>query len=335
MNSLGIWFNGTSDDIPESEVHINIWHSQNGMGYIEFGILIKDYKKIEYGDLCISIPYRSDKSHFQDMSEKLKNMELISALFNERLSLAPENGGGKFFKVSIANTNKTKFRVVEINKNSEEISFEYITDVQGNNYTIHKIKIPQEILDKQTKDIYLRFRINKMGDKFFRDIPTNELLLDGYEERKSIFEININMIRKLPSDISRYVDKKMNIKMVNIFLMTDYMTDIVFESNDRKSARILENHIWDDYIGYKENNTIQKVVAYQWKKYKDGNKISDFNLFVKMLAREKKKLTWAKVTLFIIVFGAFSGVIGNFITTKCLNSFAPTKFCNIFNSKEK
>ncbi|HIP26590.1 MAG TPA: hypothetical protein EYG80_02925 [Flavobacteriaceae bacterium] len=334
MNSLGIWLEGSSDEVPKSEVHINIWHNRNSMPYIEFGIFIFDYSKIDYGKLCISIPYRADKAHFQDMSSNLKNMDLISALFNERLSLSPENGGGKFFKVSLASTNRTKMRVVEINKNSEDVSFEYITDVQGNNYTIYRIQIPEEIVDKIGKDVYLRFRINKIGNTFLKDIATNEMLLDGYEERKSIFEININMIRKLPSEIQDAIHKRMNIKLVNIFLMTDYLTDIIFESKDRKSARVLENHIWDDYIGYKKDDDIQKVVAYQWKKVSDSGAILDFNLFVKMLARDNKKIHWLKVFLFILALGVLGGVFGNLITTKCFNGFSPFKICDFNNKKE-
>ena len=109
--------------------------------------------------------------------------------------------------------------------------------------------------------------------------------------------------------------------------MTDYTTDIIFESKNRKSARVLENHIWDDYIGY--SNSIEKVVAYQWKKSEkiadDDSIISvkDFNIFAKTLIRDNNNSHLWQVFIFIVIVGALGGILGNAITVYCFHSFNP------------
>lgn len=336
MNSLAIWFDGTLDDLPKIELHINVWHTQNNGNYIEFGVLVENYDNTDYGKLCISIPYYSDIDNFQDKSEKLKDLNLISALFNEQLSVAEDTAGSKFFKVSNAVQNQFKFWCMEINKN-EDLLVNHIQDSNNNHYSIHKIAISPEILEKNQKNIYLRFRIKKIG-KIFNQISTNKMLLDGYEEKKAIFEVNVNMIRKLPSDITQYLNKNLHIKLINTFFMTDYLTDIIFESKDRKSARVLENHIWDDYIGYR--GSIEKVVAYQWREsekiVEDGGiPIQDFNIFAKTLTRDNSNYHALKVIAFIVIVGALGGIVGNAITTKCFNGFSPLKICDFKKNKEK
>ena len=324
MNSLAIWLDGKDDSHPEVELHINIWHTNSNQDYIEFGVLLKNYDK-KYGNLNFSLPYHFDLKSFEDMSHHLKDVKLIGALFNTSLSI--KDGHGKYFKVSNSHTNELKYMVMEINKNSSDLKIENIKDKNQNNYTLCKIEIHSKNL-KKNRNLYLRFRIKRIGN-IFREIATNKMLLDGYIDKKGIFEINVNMLRKLPSDISEKLNWNLNLSSINVFFMTDYLTDIIFESSDRKSARILENHIWDDYIGYK-NLDIEKVVAYQWKVDKiDTNTkgIQDFNIFTKTLIRDENKQNWLLIIGFILFFGIIGGIIGNFITSKCFNGFSPSKEC--------
>jgi len=320
MNSLAVWYDGDIKNNAKIDLHINVCSIKEYNEYIEFGVLLNNYNKT-YGNFNLSVPFIINEDDFEDLSQKLYDSTLISALFNETLSTEDKN---KYFTVKQGTS--IKFRILCL-KQDNDIEFN-----KESNHTKIKIKISDGIFneEKTNTDIYMRFRINKIG-KIFQTIATNIILLDGYKEEKNIFEINVNMKRKLPAEISQNLKSKLHIGMINVFFMSDYNTDIIFESQDRKSARVLENHIWDKYIGYKDLE-IEKVVAYQWKSDSEVKNVQDFNIFVKTLIRNNKKYYLLKVFSFIVIIGALGGILGNAITTKCFNSFAPSTICD-FNDK--
>ena len=310
MNSLAVWYDNRFSGDAKVELHINVCTIKDYTEYIEFGVLLDSYK-LEYGSFYLSVPFEISKNNFNDLSDELYDSTLISALFNETLSTEDKN---KYFTVKSGST--IKFRVLSIHKEND------LDFTHENGHTKIKISISDELTNNGATNttIYMRFRINKIG-KIFQKISTNRMFLDGYKEEKGIFEVNVNMKRKLPSEISQNLKKNMKISMINVFFLSDYTTDIIFESKDRKSARILENHIWDEYIGYKDLK-IEKVVAYQWKSGKDITNVKDFNIFVKTLIREKTWGSWLLVMLFILFLGILGGVGGNAITAKYFNGFA-------------
>ena len=322
MNSFALWYeNNNARKSQKTDIHINVCKIRNHTEYIEFGILIHDYEK-DWGSVCLSVPFSINKNNIEDLSIKLHNSTLISALFNEQLSTDEKS---KFFKVK-SSDGTIKFKVMEIS--DADITFTKI-----NNHTAMDIKISEELENNRETNttIYLRFRINKIG-KIFQDVSINKMLLDGYKEKKGIFEVNMNMKRKLPVDIKQHLKQSLHIKSINLFLITDYDTDILFESTDRKSARVLENYIWEDYVGYKDIN-IEKVVAYQWKSKESQNRIKDFNIFVKTLVRDKSNWIWTIVIIFILFLGIIGGVSGNFITSKFFNGFQDSNISCEINSK--
>lgn len=308
MNSIGLWYEQkTQANTQKTEIHINICKMRDYSEYIEFGILMYDYEK-DWGELNISMPF--EVNEIEDLSTKLHDASLISALFNEKLSVGEKS---KFFTVKMDSVGKIKFKVMSID--SRDLKYE----VQDN-HTIVKIKISNQLINtgETNTTIYVRFRIQKIGN-MFQNAFINTMLLDGYIEKKGIFEVNVNMVRKLPEKIRENLKNSLNIHAVNLFFITDYDTDILFESKNRNSVRILENHIWEDYVGYK-NIDVEKVIAYQWKSNL-AKEINDFNIFVKTLIRIKNSKTWFLVMLFMLIFGIIGGVGGNYITVKCFNGF--------------
>ncbi len=91
----------------------------------------------------------------------------------------------------------------------------------------------------------------------------------------NFIEFNLNTIRKLPSIIVGKLDGEYSLDSMNLFLITDMFNDFVFKSKDLKASRILENPIWNEYIGH--SNSSNKMIAYHWKE----KEFTDYSLFLK------------------------------------------------------
>jgi hypothetical protein len=158
--------------------------------------------------------------------------------------------------------------------------------------------------------VYYRFRINKL-EKIFTEINENYVWLDGFFKKTGFLEVNFNSVRKLPTDI---VDKLGNVKFdsLNLFIMTNNYTNFLFQSEEAKKSRILENHIWEEYLSKENRKNISKIIAYHWKNEKKD--FEDYNLFVKLSYISHSWWSWIIMILAILLLGAAGGVIGNYST---------------------
>lgn len=302
MNSVAVWWN-EQDDV-KVHLDVNIWHTKETKGnYLEFGIKIENYKKID--DIRIFVPYSiTDKDIEDKVGILASDNALTNAMFNERLDIS--RGNGRFHTVKFPNDTTKNFLYCEIDiKKDVEII---------DNKTI-KLEINKNNDDNNIKTIYYRFRINKI-EKIFTELKENYFWFDGFLKTIGFIEVNINSVRKLPKDI---VDNLKNTKFnsINLFMMTDNFTNFIFQSEDINKSRILENHIWDQYLSAENNKNINKIIAYHWKK----DDFKDYNLFVKISYITKSKWLIGLMLVLILSLGVIGGVGGNFVTIKYLNNF--------------
>jgi hypothetical protein len=314
MNSIALWSESSdSNNNPQVHLDINVWHTKKSeCNYLEFGLKITDYRSLEY--INIYVPYDIKKKDIEDKVEMLaSNNTLTNAIFNEKLSITI--GDGSFHTVEFQNNNE-KFLYCEININD---------DIEIINDRIIKLKINSNNNinnNNEITKIYYRFRINKL-DKIFTELKENYFWIDGFFRTIGFIEININSVRKLPGNI---VDRLDNFKFnsLNLFIMTDNFTNFIFKSEKVHKSRILENHIWEEYLSKENSKKINKITAYHWKKDIKNTiqHFEDYNLFVKLSYISKSWLLLVLMLVFILIFGAVGGVLGNYITKKTFNNFS-------------
>lgn len=307
MNSIAIWWD-KHDDI-KVHIDVNIWHTKDSEGnYLEFGLKIENYKNID--DINIYIPYTIKESDIEDKAGVLaSDNTLTNAMFNEKLEVS--KGEGSFHAVKFPKDTKKNFEYCELDV-KKDIKIEDKTIILN----INK-KATGEV-------VYYRFRIKKI-EKIFTGLKENYFLIDGFFKTIGFIEVNINSVRKLPKNIVDKLDG-VNFDSMNLFVMTDNFTNFIFQSKDVNKSRVLENHIWDKYLSTSNRKSINKIIAYHWKKEdKKGTKIipfEDYNLFVKISYISKNWLLLALMIFIIVGLGAGGGVVGNLITTKYFNNFA-------------
>jgi len=226
---------------------------------------------------------------------------LTKVLFNENLAVTPFTGS--FSPVKFHNEELDDFLYCKLDIQN---------DIEIRNQTI-SININKNDASG-IKTIYYRFRINKL-ESIFSESNENYVFLDGLFKKIGFLELNINSIRKLPSSI---IDKLTGIKFesMNLFLMTNNYTSLLFQSKEPNKSRILENHIWEKYLSPENSKNITKIIAYHWKS-KTGI-FTDYNLFVKLSYMSKSITSWLLMLATIIILGAIGGVAGNYIT-KCVD----------------
>lgn len=272
--------------------------------YIEIGLRITNFEKIN--KIYIYFPFQFSILDISDMVPQLKESDIANALFNEKMSVVTD--GSSLYNVNYASGDKKAFYAscTSISENSIESVKEGC---------ILTLDIPQS--NGSGNILYKRIRINKI-ETIVNEFSENNFIIDGLFKKLQTIEVSINTTRKLPPSIVDKVIDKINLKSINFFLMTDIFTDITFQSEEIKNSRILEQDIWNNYLGIDEkaSKDINKIIAYQWKDLsEEGKYLQDYNLFVKFSMIRKQGLIFALSICAIILLGAVSGFCGNRLTT--------------------
>lgn len=312
MNSFAFWVENLDNKTTAIyECHLNIWYDKENKSknYIEFGFM---YDNSIMTQLKLYLPFKVEKSMIEDVVAKriFNNGKLLGALFNTTIE-SLENGSVKM-KHNIHN----EFKLLKIKF--------LIDDIKDGGSLIN---IVPKLEGKNSMDIrqkcYIRFRIYKI-DKIIKLVDENLSFIEGIFRKSGIFELNINNIRKMPEQIALQMNKSSySFYRIHVFLMFDNSVDIYFENFNLADARILENHIWDDYIKISNLNIhndehkiteLEKVIAYHWFKdstNKKHNHVNNFNLFIKMKYVKFNLKTLTKACIFIIILGTIGSMLSN------------------------
>lgn len=308
MNSIAIWTetNNYDEKNIELEVHVNIWFTGPNITYIKDYIELGIKFPIKTKNIYIYLPYSLNKNDIEDKIFSIKDsLELASALFNSFVTSIEKRRNSQFTKITL--TNNIYFYLIELDKYQD---IEILSP--NNNYSIIKIKIPQNDEYKEEDKGYIRIRINKFDKSSGMFERVEKGKLDSFFTEETILEFNINSPRKLPSNITNKIEKIIFNK-IHMFVLLENFTKIEFSNNNIHDSRILENNIWNKYLEIPDNKIIKKVIAYHWKQIKSENEkhtIKDYNFFIK-ISKNRDNILWA--IFIILILGIISGVISGLI----------------------
>jgi len=323
MNSIAVWWEKTKEDLSAIELHldINLWRSNDSdNNSIEFGIKITGSNEEKF---YIDFPFKFDKCQFHDLIPHLsKNAEFSKILFNENISLE---------------TSDTKFTVVKFNGTGVRYTLlsddEFQITPYSNGRTRLLICLPKPPCDDFP--LYFRFTID-LTESIYETKNENYFYIDGIYRKVALLDLNINCLRKLPVDIAGKLNG-IQIKSINMFLITGNIISFDFVSKAASKSRILERDVWSRYrqlpyekaiFGCEKNkikNTLEgkEVLAFHWKEIGTTDKpIEEYSLFAKFSFSRKKWKALTAFVLVIVILGGIGGVLGNFATTKLFNGFA-------------
>lgn len=348
-DAIAIWYKKTSTtDITSIELDVNIWLTKKKKDhkifkfikeilhtltfscfrkefrddYLELGIRINNYNNLD--NVYIYLPYLVSISEVIDMIPQLKDSDTANALFNEKMSVV--SWDSTLYEASYKNSSKQKFIA-----SCTELTETNIQKINGGCILTLNMPTPHPF----SNILYKRIRINKV-EHIIDEYSENNFLIDGIFKKLRTVEISINTTRKLPPSIVDKMNDNIILKSINFFLMTDIFTDMVFRSKSIKSSRILEEDVWNKYLGISESlgKNIKKVIAYQWKveskiDSKEGTCAKDVKGVLKELS-ENEILASSSEDYMIKIRELFASLGGDVQVDTDILGYEPVQDYNLF-----
>lgn len=282
-----IFINVDSDvaDKIDAILHLNIFlPNDNKHSYIEMGILIsrKEYNNFDRNfNIEIVFPFGILKDEFADVKDMLCDGKTLNMIFNEESHL---------------DKNKLNFRLREYK----------LGDIKLCNTTINSDSSIIMSIEEKQKNSYFRFRIKNIRDKI-TDTVLSDTKVNPFIKMIKTIGISINLDRQF----TKQSDKRIKFKEINTFVILDSTTELIEKSRPIKSFRVLEDNLWNQYIG---SDTNQKMTVYQFKdKILDDCTIDNYQLFLKSLHHKSSKFEKYKFLSFVIFVAIISNAIYNAI----------------------
>lgn len=315
MKSIGIWYEVIGEELPQLEIHINLWNikksKKSSVPFIDFGISIPKFRKIKALDILL--PFCIGEGEITDLYNYVKNPDIARLIFNEvECEISSKD---RYAVIKSDNFDHSKL-LISIKGGVEFDSF-IKCNINGEttifSADFEELKKDDKFIDLD--DLYFRFRINSDSIKksLFCPIQKKNWFLESGFMETQIIDIKINQERNLPHKICK--DYRLRrykfavFKKIHLLIMSDSSDEVDTFGNGICECRKLEEHDWDSYL---ENNyDVTNILAYHWKeKSKDEKPIGSFSKLIRITTASTNMKVIVTYVLVAILLGAFgSGVM--------------------------
>ena len=332
-----------------TEIHVNLWESNicrkdDSSVYFDFGLMIEDIRGIE--NIYMYCPFKVDKSTIKDLGGCiLDNQSLVGAIFNENYRICsgeprrllvqshgqipPQKSDSIVdgFHLKKEEENK-KFIIYNLDIDND-LNVKHIDD-GGYNGTRLKITIKKILTGQYAEPIknvykyYFRLRIAvKMSNLklIFQRAKTLSPFQSAFITTQ-VIDFRLNDLRSCAPLVRDEFAKgdHFSIRKVH-YLLLRKTTDVFIHQGGEVSSRLLEKHLWENYISGLKNN----IVAYHFKK-KTGDTSSNsqsINDYSQLTRFEFECADFRKILAYLYIV-LYLGVVSEGATT-LLERLYPTE----------
>ncbi|MCX7097709.1 MAG: hypothetical protein NTV43_07360 [Methylococcales bacterium] len=325
--SLAFWLEGSKKENTSIELHFNFWRLNMGskkeeINYLDVGVKFKCLENID--SIKIFFPFKITKDNYVDSLGRTlsENKELIAAIFNARVD-SLKTVSQNVVDICFVNNKKDTLRVFSQIELSEQGSSNGVNITHQDGGSI--LSFPKNLIICSTNgkndDIfgYFRFRI-KLNSEDKKSISQLYVSKDAKflsrMESIEIVDFRVNEVRNLPQKIVSCLSNDSCITSVHFFLIRETNSEHKLSHSEFKRCRILEKNLWDSYLSVPSDISIpDQMLIYHWKeplqKLDEQKYLDNFSAFAKF---STITVTWGTVCFFLgflLIWGAFSGVLGN------------------------
>ncbi|MFX4238775.1 hypothetical protein [Aliarcobacter butzleri] len=266
-NSLGFWANQQI----ETQIHFNLWklpykkkkRDEDYKHFLDIGLLLKSNTDNTDLTIKIFIPFHIEKKDFFDLSSTIKDKHLLNAIFNRPLSYKKSKLEGSYFIKDEKNNSQSFFM-----KTLDNIIINKLKD----QYSEIIINVDKRFLE--SRDLYLRFRLNLFKEKFSTYVQDNDYFLKTAYKKEELVEFRINELRNLSDEIQDIYTQntnKIKITQLHYFLVRGNDANLVLSHKPFKRCRSVEHNIWQRYINDKncDLKDNKSILSYHWSELSD------------------------------------------------------------------
>lgn len=275
---------------------------------LDIGFKIKNVRDVK--KLCLYIPFEVSHKEIVDLGKTLcTNNKILGAVFNEAYS-AQNIPNTKWYKVIETKSENTKFYIYSLDI-FENIQIDYYKENKGTflNIDFDTINSKSKNIINDSDTWYFRFRIQ--SDKLkeiIREYPVKNRFFETIVYSTYMVDFRLNNMRSMDETLIEKMDGTFSfMKMESIHFLLMTKVDVDVDSNlFNRSARALEDDIWEKYVYLSENNhdKLDNIIAYHTAHKQDSkSEIESWEFFTKMKIGKCTKKT---IFCFLLVTVAIS-----------------------------
>lgn len=292
--------------------------------FVDFGLMIADYKNTK--SINFYFPFSFEEADFQDLGDIVKDVDILSALFNERFTISHSTNGNLHHVTQLKDEEKKveDIRIFSVYSLKDEFKIEKPKDGEG---TILTLSIPEHINDQPDR-LYIRFRLKgKPLRKFCYSEPLSFTLIQSSFNRASMIDFRMNDLREIDPKIIEHTivpENFFSFTKVHFFFLGTSRDENVFFNQISNNCRLLEMSRWSKYLEGIPFNRKRKVLAYHWKSNETSKNV---NLLLKTNSTYIRIPDLLLYLIVVISIGLLVNVISSIFIPRCVDPY--------FGKKEK
>jgi hypothetical protein len=341
--SLAVWFEDRQGYHPSLDVHFNLWKLSEDLCFLDVGVMLSNVRG-QYM-LFFYFPFDVSSGNLFDLSGKLKDEEVLPAVFNAPFCLNDNYPGVDGFGVADAISRKFVCRE-DVEKNLE---YKRVVGLDGIGT---RLKIQLDDLSVKHQNFacypaqYVRFRIILNADAAKQMVvnikPKDRFLLSSFVS-VDVVDFRVNEIRNLPREIEQDLQNNKLIstcmRRILYFLILDSNSEFEVANNNFTRCRILEDRLWRKYLSHekykKDIDAFLRATTliYQWKEAfnqvnSDGKSFKSFEDYNSLVKTRQLRSGWKNIIFFTAVV-VFFGALGSLLASG-FQLFFPWLFSRLF-----
>lgn len=273
--SVALWYERTktppTGDRAKVEVHFNLWRhiqSNSDSNFLDVGLLISDAYELKTMTFFVPAAVALDK--IEDLSPKLRDDKLLSAVFNDVVRRSGSSGDASFTVESRGGKHFLTFHSINLDEDviwsrSEPTNSRSGVKLEFNETFCSRLRAPGKH--------YVRLRFN-LTEETASEFSTRRAGQGGFVAStlwsEEFTELRFNEMRNLPPTVLSQIDsttsETFDVTAAHCFIIRDLTFELVASHGAMQKMRRMEANLWDGYLPSALSYVdIGNMMIYHWR----------------------------------------------------------------------
>jgi hypothetical protein len=304
-----------------TDLHINYWEIDDtivgGGQFLDFGLMVRKVAS-DVNAVYFYFPFSIEDNNVEDLGGKLKNEEMISALFNEDYD-CDSNTGTSYTTVHKKGSRDAEFYLYELGKTNWTI--DNIADYGSILKISFLSKPPISAPANPETNIYIRFRLKNIpiSEMFYEEEISNDYIQSAFYKTKML-DFRVNERREMNNKLLEVLETKerhfVQFIKFHFYYIGSTKKEKIEGFVNYNDCRLLDYSTWEKYLPSITNRD-KRFLCYHWKSYKQETPFPSCSIFMRTIFKSLNGKIVAIYSAIAIglsfMASAIWGVLSNFI----------------------